>query len=72
MQNVLNGKMSTDFAKMNQDELEIVKKDIWEKMSSTHDKSRLYDLRQLLIDVNHHLLIRKLYRHKHSSSLNLY
>ena len=65
MQNILGIKVDT--ASMTLEELKESRNKLLEKIANTKEKQSLYQLREVLMNVNHQILMRKLLGNRYSS-----
>ena len=66
MQKVLNGNVTLDIDSMSLEELTEARDKLRDGLSQVNvDDEHLANLRQVLFNVNHQILMRRLYRHKH-------
>lgn len=66
MQKVLNGNVTLDIDSMSLEELTEARDKLRDGLSNVNvDDEHLANLRQVLFNVNHQILMRRLYRHKH-------
>ena len=70
MQKVANFEVSLDFSNIKLDELEAYRNDLRDDIDKVGKENiqTLYILKLALSDVNHAILLRKLYQHKHHTN----